>query len=70
MTNELGPPAQRPQTEPAADADQAAGAGSQLTDAAQLGARSEYAALLDMFSGRKSPASEAIARAAAEHVAA
>jgi hypothetical protein len=68
MTNELGPPAQQPQTEPAADTDQAAG--SQITDAAQLGARSEYAVLLDMLSGRKSPESAALHKAAAEHVAA
>jgi hypothetical protein len=67
MTKESGP--QPPQTGPAADTDQAAGAGSRLTDAVRLGTRGQYAAALDMWCGRKSPESEALDKATAEHYA-
>jgi len=74
MTNESGPPArppaQPPQSKPEADTDRVAGAGSQLTDAVQLGARHHYDLALDMWYERKSPESEALDKAAAEHVAA
>jgi hypothetical protein len=68
MTKESGP--QPSQTEPAADIDQAAGAGSQLTEAAQLGVRHHYDVALDLWYGWKSPQSEALDKAAAEHYAA
>jgi hypothetical protein len=67
MTKESGP--QPPQTGPAADTDQAAEAGSHLTDAVQLGARHHYDVLYDMWYGRKSPEAEAFEKAAAEHKA-
>jgi hypothetical protein len=67
MTKETGP--QPPQGGPAANTDQAAGAGSSLTDAVQLGGRGRYATALDMWYGRKSPESEALDKAAAEHYA-
>src|SRR5262249_33833634 len=67
MTKESGP--QPAQAERAVDTDQAAGAGSQLTDAARLGARHHYDVALDLWYGRKSPESEALDKAAAEHKA-
>jgi hypothetical protein len=64
MTKESEP--QPPQTGPAADTDQAAGAGSQLADAERLNARRPYDVLYDMWYGRKSREAEAFEKAAAE----
>jgi hypothetical protein len=64
MTKKSRP--QPPQAGPAVDADQTAGG----ADAAQLGASGQYAAALDMWHGRQSPASEALDKAAADHLAA
>jgi hypothetical protein len=63
MTKKSGP--QPPQAGPAVDAGHTPKAA-----AAQLGPGGQYAAALDMWHGRKPPASEALDKAAAEHFAA